>query len=62
MRNVLAHDYRGIDEDIVFKVIKTDLPKLKLVMIEFLKSFPKSEVEEVLGTKQYKHLKGLFQL
>ena len=62
MRNVLAHDYRGIDEDIVFKVIKTDLPKLKLVMIEFLKAFPKNEVEVVLGTKRYKHLKGLFQL
>jgi uncharacterized protein with HEPN domain len=59
MRNVLAHDYRGIDEDIVFKVVKKELPKLKLVLIEFLKMFPKNEVEEVLETKQYKHLKGI---
>ena len=59
MRNVLAHDYRGVDEDIVFKVVKIELPKLKLVLIEFLKVFPKDEVEEVLETKQYKHLKGI---
>ena len=59
MRNVLAHDYRGVDEDIVFKVVKIEIPKLKLVLIEFLKVFPKNEVEEVLETKQYKHLKGI---
>ncbi|MEO6134048.1 MAG: HepT-like ribonuclease domain-containing protein [Ginsengibacter sp.] len=59
MRNVLAHDYRGVDEDIVFKIVKIELPRLKLVMIEFLKVFPKNEVEEVLETKQYKHLKGI---
>ena len=59
MRNVLAHDYRGVDEDIVFKVIQIELPKLKLVLIKFLKLFSKKEVEEVLETKQYKHLKGI---
>ena len=59
MRNVLAHDYRGVDEDIVFKVVKIELPRLKLVLIEFLKVFPKNEVEEVLEIKQYKHLKGI---
>ena len=59
MRNVLAHDYRGVDEDIVFNVVKIELPKLKSVLIEFLKVFPKNEVAEVLETKQYNHLKGL---
>ncbi len=59
MRNVLAHDYRGVDEDIVFNVAKIELPKLKLAMIEFLKVFPKNEVAEVLETKQYNHLKGI---
>ena len=59
MRNVLAHDYRGVDEDIVFNVVKIELPKLKLVLIEFLKVFSKDEVEEGLETKQYKHLKGI---
>ncbi len=59
MRNVLAHDYRGVDEDIVFNVVKIELPKLKLILIEFLKVFPKNEVAEVLETKQYNHLKGV---
>jgi uncharacterized protein with HEPN domain len=59
MRNVLAHDYRGVDEDIVFKVVKIELPKLKLALIDLLKLFPKSEVDEVLETKQYKQLKGI---
>jgi uncharacterized protein with HEPN domain len=59
MRNVLAHDYRGVDEDIVFKVVTIELPKIKLVFIDFLKVFAKNEVEEVLETKQYKHLKGI---
>lgn len=59
MRNVLAHDYRGVDEDIVFKVVKIELPRLKSALIDLLKVFPKNEVEEVLETKQYKHLKGI---
>lgn len=59
MRNVLAHDYRGVDEDIVFKVVKIELPRLKLVLIEFLKVFPEKEIDEVLETKQYKHLKEI---
>ena len=59
MRNVLAHDYRGIDEDIVFNVVKIELPKLILVLVKFLKLFPKNDVDEVLKTKQYKHLQNL---
>jgi uncharacterized protein with HEPN domain len=56
-RNVLAHDYRGVDEDIVFRVVKIELPRLKLVLIQFLKFFSANQVKEVLETKQYKHLK-----
>jgi uncharacterized protein with HEPN domain len=59
MRNVLAHDYRGIDEDIVFEVVKKELPKLEKVLIGFLKLFTENEVAVVLETKHYKHLKGL---
>ena len=59
MRNVLAHDYRGIDDEIVFDVIKNELPKLKLVLVQFLKLFPEYEVEEVLETKQYQALKKI---
>lgn len=59
MRNVLAHDYRGIDDEIVFDVIKNELPKLKLVLVRFLKLFPEYEVEEVLETNQYRALKKM---
>ncbi len=56
MRNVLAHNYRGIDKDIVFDVVKNELPKLELVLIQFIKLFPLNDVKEVLKTKQYQHL------
>ncbi len=59
LRNVLAHDYRGVDPDIVFKVVKTELQKLIQALIELLKKFPQNEIDEVLETKQYKHLKGI---
>lgn len=38
-RNVLVHNYLGIDQEVIYKTIKTDLPKLKKrvkKMIEFL--------------------------
>ena len=57
MRNVLAHDYRGIDPEIVFDVVKNELPKLKTALIEALKLLPENSVKEVLQTKQYNHLK-----
>lgn len=56
MRNLLAHDYRGVDEDIVFKVVKVELPKLNEAFIEFLHLFPKQDVEEVLENDFYRHL------
>ncbi len=56
MRNVLAHDYRGVDEDIVFDVVKVELPKLSASFISFLHLFPKPEVEEALQNKFYEHL------
>ena len=59
MRNVLAHDYRGVDEDIVFKVVKVELPRLSKVLVQLLKVFSKSNIEQVLETKQYKHLKEI---
>jgi uncharacterized protein with HEPN domain len=59
MRNILAHDYRGVDEEIVFAVVKNDLPKLKHAFIELLRRFPRNEVAEVLETKQYQHLKAI---
>jgi uncharacterized protein with HEPN domain len=57
MRNVLAHDYRGVDLEIVFSVVKVKLSKLSESFIAFLNLFPKHEVEEVLQNKHYKHLR-----
>lgn len=56
MRNFLAHDYRGTDLEIVFDVVKVELPKLSAAFIAFLHLFPKGEVEEALQNEYYKHL------
>jgi uncharacterized protein with HEPN domain len=56
MRNILAHDYRGIDPEVVFDVIKNDLPQLKKALLELLKLLPQNLVQVVLATKQYQHL------
>ncbi|TAE17832.1 MAG: DUF86 domain-containing protein [Bacteroidetes bacterium] len=58
MRNFLAHDYRGVDYDIVFDVVKVKLPTLSQAFIAFLQFFPKVEVEEVLQNKYYHHLRN----
>ena len=56
MRNFLAHDYRGVDYDIVFDVVKIELPKLSEAFISFIHFFPKHQAEEVLDNQFYKHL------
>lgn len=56
MRNILAHDYRGIDPEVVFDVIKNELPQLKKALLELLKLLPQNLVQVVLATKQYQHL------
>ena len=59
MNNVLAHDYRGIDAEIVFDVIKNELPNLQTALLQILKVFPTSFINEVLATNMYKHLKKM---
>ena len=59
MRNVLAHDYRGIDPEIVFDVIRNELPNLQLAFLQMLKEFSGLSVTEVIETKMYQHLKKL---
>jgi len=59
MRNVLAHDYRGVDEDIVFEVVKVELPKLSAAFVSFLHLFSKAEVEEAIQNKYYNHLQKI---
>jgi len=38
MRNFLVHDYHHVEEDIVWKAIKEDLPPLRQQVSEYLKS------------------------
>ena len=59
MRNILAHDYRGIDPEIVFDVIKNELPKLNIVLLQILKEFPEDSVKPILDTNLYQHLKKI---
>ena len=37
MRNFLVHDYHHVEEDIVWKAIKEDLPPLREQVLEYLK-------------------------
>lgn len=59
MRNFLAHDYRGVDYDIVFDVVKVKLPQLRAAFISFLHLFPKYNVEEALQSKYYESLQKI---
>lgn len=37
MRNVFVHEYFGIDDTILWEIVKFDLPELKVVMLEIVK-------------------------
>ena len=52
MRNFLAHDYRGIDYDLVYEVIHVNLPGLKDVLIDMVSKvdFEKALLKEVLDS------------
>ena len=36
MRNFISHEYANVDEEIVFEVIKEDLPQMQEVVKEIL--------------------------
>ena len=38
MRNVFAHEYFGIDSNLVWEIIKNDIPELKEKIVHILKS------------------------
>lgn len=38
MRNVLVHEYFGVDSNLVWEIIKTDLPELKNNVSEIIKN------------------------
>lgn len=59
MRNILAHDYRGIDPEIVFDVVTKELPALKAAFLETLNYLPQNVLSTTLETKQYQHLQKI---
>ena len=61
MWNLLAHNYRGVDGDIIFDVVKIELPKLTIVLVECIKMIPKNEIGAVLETNHDKHVKGIIK-
>ncbi len=58
IRDKISHDYRGIDEDILWAILKNDLFQLKNALIEMFKFInpDKGIVTEFLQSPYYKHL------
>lgn len=61
MRNILSHNYRGVDEDIVWDIIVNYLDRLKTTCIDLLKSLnpPKGKLKNILNTPYYKEIRYL---
>ena len=57
-RNRLAHDYRGIDPEVTFEIIRQYLPDLKQVMVKMLKSvnYDQKALEKALSSGYYRHI------
>jgi uncharacterized protein with HEPN domain len=58
MRDKISHNYRGVDESMVWDIIQNYLPTLKILLIEML---PKIEdyqiyIKEALKSKYYEDL------
>ena len=61
MRNFLAHDYRGIDFDLVYEVINVNLPDLKDALIDMVDkvNYDKALLREVIDSPYYRHIQYL---
>lgn len=61
LRNRIAHDYRSIDPNISFDIIKNYLPGLKNELIKMLSKveFEEELLIKVVNSSQYQHLKYL---
>jgi uncharacterized protein with HEPN domain len=58
LRNRMAHDYRGIDADIIFDIVKTELSPLKNALVELLPHFSitREELKDVVTSSYFKHI------
>ena len=61
LRNRIAHDYRGIDKDIVFQIVFVELDTLKNVCENLLKQLglPSAYLNNLLQSPFYNHLQYL---
>lgn len=64
MRDKISHNYRGIDESMVWEIVKEYLPVLKTLLIEMLPKIEDSElyIKEALKTHYYEDLNYLLDV
>ncbi len=64
MRDKIAHNYRGVDESIVWSIVQTYLPKLKTALIAMLPYIQNAQqyIEEALKSEYYEDLMYLKEL
>lgn len=64
MRNILSHNYRGVDKDIVWDIIVDYIVPLKTACIELLKGLKpnKEKLKNILSTSYYKEVQYLEDL
>ena len=61
MRNIFSHNYRGIDAELVWNIIHSDLIQLKDVFIRIVKELDieTALLESILNSEFYKHIRYL---
>lgn len=61
MRNRMAHDYRGIDKEVIFSIVKNELPTLQKACENLLSGLKLSrmEFEVLLNNPFFSHLQHL---
>jgi len=64
MRDKIAHNYRGVDESLVWNIIQEYLPKLKTALIEVIPQIENHELylEEALKSQYYEDLAYLKEI
>lgn len=64
MRDKISHDYRGVDESIVWDIIQEYIPKLKVALIEMIPKIENYELylKEALKSAYYEDLYYLEEL
>ena len=61
MRNIFSHNYRGIDAELVWNIINSDLIQLKDVFIKIIKELEveRAVLSSILSSQFYRHIRYL---